>query len=295
MSWIALQTKWRAPTHPGGTITEPIYTNKDTGYVRYRWNGISTISLPTKMGYSLLINGVELLPIQISYNGYIGFVGGAYKAWYHHWYGWVVVNYLQYPIFCPLLEYWDISDWDDASVGTYLGMAFYSFSAPPALGDSVIAYGRGILRGSVYGGTPTTTLTIETKWERWQTDAPTTLYGKHSPLGTATEDKYFGSPQWKNGTTKYCRTPTAVSGKFDYGDIAWNDDAGKYILGSYNSLSGWHESSSAPIVESSWTLDFEKPEGSEVEGDDITLEWDDWMLGTYTKNIHAMRANKWVG
>jgi len=288
MSWLALQTKWRAPVHPGGAITEPLYINDD--YIRYLFAGVPTISLKTKIGYSLTVNGEICLPDYISYAGYMGFNGSTYHIWRDVTYGWVASTL---PIGSPLHEYWDRTDMDDITVGAYNGTAFYSVGIVPVLGNTATAHGRGILRGTVYAGISSNTLTIGTNWEYWQSSD--VLYGKYSPKGTASEDRYFGSPQWKNGTTKYCRTPTVVSGKFDYGDIVWNDDASKYVLGSYNSESGWHEASSAPTVESSWTLNFEKPEGSEADGENITLEWDDWVLGTYTKNISVMRANKWVG
>jgi hypothetical protein len=241
------------------------------------------------------VDGDVCIPNQISYGGYTGFVGATYNIWYDLWYGWVVSKL---PIGSPLYEYWQYDTPIQSTEGQHYGSAFCSFAALsfPQLGRTVDAYGQGTLNDSDYaGGTSTYKLTIGTTWEYWQTGDAETLYGKYSPKGEASEDIYFGSPQWKNGTTKYCRTPASVSGKFDYGDIVWNDDASKYILGSYNSVAGWHESSSAPSIESSWTLSFAKPEDSEAEGSSITLEWDDWALGTYTKTISVIRASKWDG
>ena len=295
MSWLALQTKWRAPVHPGGAITEPLYINDD--YIRYLFAGVPTISLKTKIGYSLTVNDAECLPDYIYYGGYTGFVGSTYHIWYDLGYGWVASTL---DAGTPLYEYFYHTNITPVA-GYYAGTSFYtigtgsSVGTLPAFGSTLTAYGRGTLRGNAYGETSSNTLIIGTIWEYWQTGDAETLYGKYSPKGTASEDRYFGSPQWKNGTTKYCRTPTAVSGKFDYGDIVWNDDTSKYVLGSYNSESGWHEASSAPTVESSWTLQFAKLPDSEAEGENITLEWDDWVLGTYTKNISVMRASKWGG
>jgi len=296
MSWLALQTKWRAPLHPGGTIAEPLYINNDN-YIRYLFAGVPTISLRTKIGYSFTINDSECLPNYISYGGYTGFIGSTYNIWYDLGYGWVASTL---DVGTPLYEYFYYGSYG-ASIGYYTGTSFYTIGTSsgvgtlPSFGSTLTAYGRGTLRGTTYGGTSTNTLSVGTAWEYWTTEGAEILYGKYSPAGTASEDKYMGSPQWKNGTTKYCRNPTAVSGKFEYGSIVWNISASKYVLGTYNSVSGWHESSSAPTVESSWTLQFAKPEDSDAEGENITLEWDNWVLGTYSQSLYAVRSSNWSG
>jgi len=306
MSWTAWQTKWRAPTLMGGIPLAPFYLDGN-GYMRYLWytgsSSMPTISHKTKIGYSIVVNGDECKPNYIYYNGFSGYVGSSYSVWYDPAYGWVAAPKSSLAVGAPLVETWQYVDPTDSSRGGhYYGSYFYTLKTGSDVGQAVgfgqtaTAYGRGNLRGTTYNAISSYTLTLETAWEYWQTDADTTLYGKYSPLGTAEDDRYFGSPQWKRDDVEYCRKPNpAANGKFDYGSVAWNDDASKYVLGVYNSSAGWNESDSAPTPGSSWTLTFAKPEDSEATGSNITLEWDKWTLGSYTKNINVMRASsKWT-
>lgn len=304
MSWTAWQTKWRASYLMGGVPYGPFYID-GTGYVRYLWytgsRNTPTISHKSSIGYSLKINGsVVCKPNYIFYNGYAGYSSGTgYNIWYDYNFGWVLSRNA---LGSPLYEAWYYRDPTNTSLGGYYyGPGFYTLNSSSGkgialgLGQTVTAYGRGYYRGDVYGCTSSNTYTISTTWEYWQTSADTTFYGKYLPKGTASGNRYFGSPQWKNGTIFYCRKPSPVSTKYSYGSITWNNDAAKYVLGVYGSPAGWHESDSAPVPGSSWTFRFAKSEGSEAEGENLTLSWDNWVLGPYTKTINVMRASsKWT-
>ena len=296
MSWTALQTTWRAPSHGGGkAIAGPMYINGDS--ISYLYDGNRKISAKTHIGYSIKVGGLQSDPNWISCCGYTGFTGGGYNVWKDPNYGWVASPL---PLGTALLEYFNPTDPTvSLTVGSYVGDDFYTLGTAggsgyfPALGASITAYGRGALRGSTYGGTSSNTLAITTQWDRWEPETAGKL-GKFLPQGDASGDKYFGLPQWKNVSETYTRSLAVdVNSKYSYGSISWNATASKYILGTYGSTAGWNEASDAPTSGSDWTLSFAKPDGSKVTGSNVTLSWDQYVLGTNTADIFVFRACKW--
>jgi hypothetical protein len=284
MSWYVLQTKWRAPIHPLGVIAEPLILKG--AYISYLYKGERVIS-NTTIGPLLKVESSTLIPDWVSYAGYTGFVGG-YNVWYNNTYGWVASTL---PVGTAIVEYWEYIDPEDEELGgEYKGDSFYTGTIP-ALGTTKSWVARGSLRGTTLGGAEGTPIDVQTVWDYWKCSDGD--YGLFEPEGEASGTYYLGVPQWTYGGDNYPRSATKTNDKYTYGEIGWSASSGKYILGSYGSELGWHESSSAPTIESSWTLQFAKLPESDATGSDITLAWDKWVLGTSQTSIYACRASRW--
>lgn len=300
MSWSCVPTKLRIATHPAATISGPLY--KNGSLLNYFWGSSRVIS--DSYGYSLKVGSrPAAVNNTYSYSGYAGFYDGSYSIWKDPNFGWVISTL---EIGTPCLEYWVWTDpANHAAGGSYYGNSFYTIGSGtgsgsfPSLGATPTAYGRGSLRGTTSGGTSSTTLSISTTWQYWT--APAGGYGKYTAAGTASGDKYFGSPQWTHSSILYTRSPTATDGYYSYGDIAWNSSAGAYVLGTYvpdpgtETTPGWWQSASAPTSGDSWVLTFTKTSASEVTGSDITLTWNDYVLGLYSTECSVFRADRLGG
>jgi hypothetical protein len=287
MSWLERLTPMRLPTHPGGAFATPLFTN-DAGTLHcYSFAGKRVVS--SQFGYSLTVGGSTAAPNCISYGGYMGFAGSSYNVWYDATYGWVASSLA---IGSALVEYWAYTNPADTSQGgSYLGDAFYSGSFP-ALGGSASWTARGSLAGTTHGSYTGTAITVATSWSYWQLDSGS--YGQFAPQGTATGYKYFGLPQWQDSSsTLYTRSLSQTNSRYSYGAISYNSTAGKYILGTYGSVSGWNESSSAPTAGASWTLSFAVKDGSTATGSDIVLSWVGYVLGSNAAYHYAITASIW--
>lgn len=309
MSWRFLFTKWRAPPHPGGTVAGPVYHHANTNMFSYLWNGRRIIS--ASFGYPIYIGGVGISNYGpsnlISYNGYTGFSSGNWAVWYDYAYGWCAVNVSFQPTdknpAYPVEEYWVPTDpWTSFTVGSYKGATFYTLkvgNAPgqfPAQGSSGYIYKRGDQRGTVYNGV-IQTYQLDTDWAYWQSPSLLQPYGLFTPQGSATGNKYFGTPRWKNGTDLYVRSVNASGSpaRYTYGAVVWDAVASKYILGTYGLATGWWENADPPTSGADWVLSFAKPEGSEEpDQPDVTLAWDKYILGVEGVAAYGIRASEWV-
>ena len=187
MSYIALPGTLRFPTTMHGTITGPFYFDHSTGYVRYLFNNRPTIAHYSRMAPSLWVEGVELRPsLRYGYINSSTYTGGAYIIRRTQRWGYVLSFFdttIPYEAWLPYNPYGDYSQ------GQYIGDVFFTIGSGSGIGGSIpigeseIAYARGIRRGYVLDGISSETKTIDCKWKRWQTPSDDILYGKYSPLG----------------------------------------------------------------------------------------------------------------
>jgi hypothetical protein len=279
MAWQFIPTKLRIATHPGGVIAGPRYYNSTQTLHSYLWNGDRVIS--DKFGYGIDVDGSTSYNNLTSYGGYSGFTGGTYNVWYDIDFGWVASEAITGT---PVHEFWSGVDPSDLfATGAYDGDPFYtigsgsSIGAFPSLGETLTAYGRGSLRGTIYGEASTNTKSITTKWQYWT--APAGGYGEYTAEGEASGTKYLGSPQWKNDSIYFTRSAIATGGHYSYGSITWNTSTSRYEYGNYYSIS-------APSSGSSWTL-------SDGNGNNFILSWVGYALGSDSSNISIFRVSKW--
>ena len=282
MAFRYMPTLCLAGAHPGGAVGSDYYVGygSDAGLYLYAFAAKYTMAAQFGNGYK--VDGSALAPASAAIGGYIYFNGSGLYLFQDAAYGWVIKASL-----APCLEYWEWTDPSNTSLGgSYAGSAFWTGSLPTSSNTTFLA--RGQQRGTVQNAYNGTAKTLSYFFDRWE--AKTTQFGEYEPKGAASGNKVFGVPQWANGSALYPRSIALVDGKFSYGAIAWNSTAGKYVLGSYGSASGWNESGSAPAAGSSWTLSFAKPEGSEATGSSVTLSWSGYIQGTETAKCYIQNA-----
>ena len=276
-------------THPVGSFGADYWmgSGADAGTFLYQFNSVWTIAAQFGNWYNDTTDGATLLPVYASINGYIYFTNGNYYLFYDATYGWVLKQDL-----LPCLEYWTYTS-GTSGPGTYNGDAFWTLSSLPTNGSPISAVARGAQRGTTNGPYTGTPKTIAYAFDCWTADS--TQFGKYNPQGSASGNKYFGVSKWSNGSTLYVRSVSKDStSHFTYGAIKWNSTASKYILGTYNSATGWNESASAPVAGSSWTLTFNQPSGGTVTGSSVTLSWVGYIQGSETVAGYIQNAGVYL-
>jgi hypothetical protein len=309
MSFDYRLTALRIPAHPGGGVTAPVYIGKlaDAGLLAYNWNSNRVIS--GQLGYSVVVTPTSdytfildtLSPVYVSYSGYCFFQGSSYALWYgpvsdngsttNEWI--LALNPLlgQVP-----LEYWQYTS-GTSGPGNYQGSRFWTGSFPYINGN-VTFNGRGSLRGSTLGAyNPSNAVNLGTRWAYWTPESG--QLGKFDPQGTATGNKYFGLPQWKdqNGTI-YLRSVLKASGEFTYGAVSYNVAAGSvWIIGMYGDEAGWLQSSTEPSKTTPVEFVPTYPEGVTPPDppvlETLTLTFDKYVLGTNKTDIYMLKSGIW--
>jgi len=278
MTWRLKQTAFRMPTHPAGAISDPIYLGlgNDAGYYLYYFK--SKYNIATTFGYSYVVDGATASPLvpytQAGfYSGYMGFSSASWKLYNTAGFGWVVLS-SSYPLGREPVEY--------TVSGTYYGDNFYTVpSAISTLGET------GTLtltpRGALHGGA---TKTLAVLFDRWDSSTKLAAY---TARGSATGTKYFGLPQWTDGSTTYTRSLAQVSGHFTYGDIYYDSSNSKWVIGTYGSSEGWWDSDDEPSKTSSVTFTAHSPASG-----DLTITLSTYVLGDNKYDIYTGDAPRFL-
>ena len=300
MSFDFRLTALRVPYHPGGVITAPVYIGKiaDAGLFAYNWNGNRVIS--GQLGYSLLIGGQGLSPNFVSYHGYCYFQSSNYTIWHGpvsdngstsvQW----ILSEASISIGQVPIEYWQYNS-GPSGPGNYRGSQFYTGSIP-SLGGSVVWQGRGVLRGSTLGGYGSNQYTVSTQWAYWKPESG--QLGKFDPFGTATGNKYFGLPQWKDqNNTVYLRSVYQTSGHYAYGAATYNATHSLWIIGTYGNPTGWLQSSTEPSLSASvdftpaYPVGYTPPDPPDLVT--LTLTFDSYVVATNKDSIFVLKSGIW--
>ena len=299
MSWTAYQTAPRIPTLLGDiklyTATiYPIWRSEDGYFLFYTQQEGWIIS--SMFGMSFKIDDSIFYPTYNVYNKFPVYqrnnIIGSEGIYYDGTYGWVYN--IDTAIGYPCVEYWRSNNIyeDPFGTGEYKGPRFYTGTIPTTYTSSNIWQARGFGRGNVYGEYTGTPITIDTYFEYWK--AVDVYLGEYKPQGDATGDsKWFGNPQWKDQNNKvYIRSTNKISNKYTYGDIYYDATNSKWIIGTYNNPTGWWEGYE-PIKNSSVIFLFKVPLNSELTGEDLTISFDQYVLGSDTQTIYLGEVSRW--
>lgn len=304
MTWKAYNTAVRIPPLLGND-TEQISTvyvgsGSDDGYFLYYASSSSKWVISKYFGTSFVMSGAlsgTLVPKYVNYGNETVYATGTlgdvptYALWFDVTYvsRWIISPYT--PGILPV-EYWLPTDPINApgGAGHYQGSAFYA-GTPPALGGTATFQARGYNRGETLDSYEGASVTMTTKYERWESS---TLYGEYTAAGGASGTKYCGLPQWKDGSgDTYIRSLTKTNyGKYSYGSISYNATYSKWLIGAYGSASGWWEGSE-PSKTSPVTFTFKVPEGSELTGANKTIAFDKYVKGENSETIYLCEAATW--
>ena len=267
MSFHYVPGQFRIPKVPNFTLPDGIWcgADSDSGLFAfdagYSWDGRI---MSRELCYSLSIGGSTLKPVFSSINGYV-YWSGSGCVYYTQTYGWVYMSGM-FPGYEPLEDY----DYKDGET-TWTGDRFYTFySFPQPGGGAVTLTPRGSIHDS---GEPKEMTAV---WPRWK--AKRGEFGEYEPVDGAEGTRWLGLPRFKGGSEYFVRSFAKTNGHFSYGRIRHSD--GKWVIGELGSDAGWHEGSE-PSRDGSVTFKFTKKEGSEAEGQDITVslydhvKWDE--------------------
>jgi hypothetical protein len=178
-------------------------------------------------------------------------------------------------------------EWD-SDAGTYTGDEWWSCATKTGTFEAR-GRGRGSTEGA-YEGTAKTVAEVKNGWEH--SEGGTDMIGKYTGVGDESEsdDRYIGYPSFTDGTDTYTRSAEKdANGYYTYGDISYDNTNSVWIIGTYDSESGWWEGDE-PDVDASVTFAFTKPEGSEIEDeDDKTITFVEY-LGNY-ENLDTRICN----
>lgn len=268
----------RTPYIPGFEYPSGVWrgVGNDEGYISLaasRW-GHYIITHRDNLCYSLYIDGNEYRPIFTDVNGYIVWHGTLGNVYYTQSYGWVFADY-----FAGYEPYENRAMKDGRTI--WLGDRFYTLPSPPSSpgGSAVLTP-----RGSIHDSTP---LTITNKWPRWTCD---TEFGTFTATDGVSGERRLGLPRFTGGGQEFVRSINKTNGHFTYGGIHYVN--GKWVIGTPNSASGWHEGSESQVG-SSVQFRFCKPEGSTITGEDITVSFKDFIIGTMRDTAYLGSVAIW--
>lgn len=291
MSWRESLTALRTPKIPQLDLGLEIWIGEDAdaGYYLFQANKQWIITNVLAPWY--IIDGQEFLPVLKPVNGYIYWTNGTLALWYDG--AWIISATPGY----GTRESWQWNDDDDHDKGgQYIGNAWYSGTLPAIGAESSFA-ARGCLRGTgkdAFGGIA---LTASGKFGYWQHSgsggaAPAGIYQYHGEDNEA--NRIIGLPQWKDGNgTLYVRSLDKINDKYTYGDIAYDTTVKKWILGTYGDKKGWWDGDE-PKTTGSVTFHFRKLEGSDVTGENLTISFDQYVIGDNVETRLMIEAPVWL-
>lgn len=256
--------------------------DKDADYVAYLPSeeevslNVYTISeMPT---YALRVGSSTLAPQSGKINSkpwYRSSVS-AQQIYYTPEFGWILMSTSYFPGYVPH-EYQDKYD-------TWQGDAFYSSLVLPKSSDGEPVDFVG--RGPFLNNDPVPSAAVSFWWPRWikstATDDPCGIYTP-APGTPVTGSKVIGLPQWTdNWGRTYTRSLDKFDGRYTYGAVHYHDDVfATWVIGTVGNAGGWWVANIEPSTSGAVTYKFTVPIGSEVTGEDITLTFSRYVLGSH--------------
>jgi hypothetical protein len=293
MSWVESLHVLRLPVDL--TMIGDIYWRSGSWYL-YKYSGTWVIS--AKIGYSYLKAGAW------SNESYVN----TYRQFNDHSVYQNGVNYLWYNVEIGL---WVVSDgigrgckevWDNG----YSGDVWWSCDAALTLDpETPTTFNeRGHNRGAVEGEFNGDSFELEFYFKRyvrdinsaWPSDAPAGVYKWcdneeiTKKAGLLVGEEYYGSD-----IIYYTQSLEKVDGHYVFGDLHYDSDVGKLVLGTVGSNRGWWEAEgSEPVYGESKTLTFEKNPDSDATGLIRTINFNKYRLGNYTEKRYMSEVPVWL-
>lgn len=264
-------------------------TDQDAGYyvwkpfpgsTNYTW--IWTNQLFPKLKLQNIAENLE--PRLSLVNGYIYWVdtGNNFYCYYLNSSSCFILIQNKYPGYQP--KYWEYEDEDETRLA---GDVWYEFDLPN-INETSTATKKGAVDSE-------TTHTVTFEWDYWsRSDSYNKKYGIYTATHGVSGTKKFGCPRWQyqgeywqksltkdnNGYYKYI-----AQGTNSLGDITYNTSVSKWILGTYNNPTGWHESTDELSEDNSVTFSFNKPQNSSATGTDFNIALSDYKGYEFEKRL----------
>lgn len=279
--------------------------------------------ISTSLDIQIIVDGIEATGCWYDYNGKRYWDTGSNYLWYDSSSSkWIISSKLG----CCITEEWYDGSGDSAEEAAgdeqndnnyYIGDSWWESDTLEGL---YIARGdqRGTIQGE-YNGTPK-----KVKWEltayrkkddedlNTDSEGKSGIYQKFERTATVNPDdtvdetindvdEYIdvGCPQWVDqDDTTYTRSiEKDANGNYTYGDIHYNVSTGKWIIGVYNSTSGWYESNDKPELDTTTTVTFSREktgDGSYPGNYDLDISFDKYLLCTEENNLWIAEAALWL-
>ncbi len=292
MSWKQSNLTLRLPQLSGWSFGDTLWigTGNDAGYYLFQLNNKWIIA--DKLYPTLKTFSTTFYPLYQSINSVNYWEGGNYYLWYNGY--WIISKTAGFGI----TEDWKWNNEDDHTEGGYYsGDEWYSSYSLPAVGESVVFYPRGSKRGTTQNAYESSNeIEVSASFDYWQYsergDAPAGIY---APMSDQSGNKIVGIPQWTDqDDTEYTRSlEKDDNGHYTYGTISYDKDNEKWLIGTYESNSGWWEGEE-PSISESVTFEFTINDDSNAEGDDIILEFDQYVIGDNTEDRYIGEAPIWL-
>ena len=226
----------------------------------------------------LLVDGRKYSPVYSDVNGYLYWSTGASHVYMSREWGWVHTT--RFPGYEPV----ETSEYDrEKGEHVYGGDSFYVLNGIPyAEGEESTM----VARGRIYGQSAKK---VEVGWDRWTSE---TEAGVYEAKGEASGTRKLGLPRFRgNNAETFLRSLEKKAGRFEYGRIHYSQ--GKWVIGEIGSAGGWHEGSEPNAGGGSVNFRFCKPEGSDIEGKDIAVSFDTYVIGDGTTVGYLGEAAVW--
>ncbi len=221
--------------------------------------------------------------------------------WYNHESGkWILSDLYEETLF----EEWVWNDSSDTSQGGYYtGTNWWEADQLPSGDGEVVSFvGRGLYRGTEFGGFNGETFELAFYWNRWewieeQNNPPfgEYLYKGNDP-NFADSVFCFGLPQWTDQDgNQYIRSLDKVGNYYTYGSIYYNFATEKWMIGYPGIDQTWWEGS-ALSKDSQVTFAFKKGDNvsPDVTGENKVFTFDKYVSGNSSVNVLMGQVPIWL-
>lgn len=289
MSFIYFPTRILVPNSPILDYDEGLWVGQgDDSYLNVFevYGAYEGFIMSEYFAPDIIIDDSILYPNFTNINGYMCWEGSGRCIYYSRSYGRFIMT-KEFLGFEPLEKY-------NRETKEYEGDEFYAITFPYDKNDKGTATPRGSLRDKE----DEPTLDVQLQWDCWIAKDPYEEFGEYVSEPHFGEDpKFIGLPTWKEDNKKHAKSLTPDSkGYHTYGEIFFNPYFNVWMLGEYNSPSGWWEATKEPTAPDDITLKFtlpkDAPNNAEKKPDRI-FKFDSYTKGNTVKGIWIGEVSRW--